>query len=352
MQSRTPAHGPRRLSWVHGIRSIRPSTYGTDDRRLQQLLERAIGGGRNHACGVVGIIRSIQETIGLSAARTSENITRINTIMAEFDYGRFISRNAGYVSAEVQHRIRNSRLLVAGCGIGSTIAEACLRLGFEHLVLIDKDQVEPHNLNRQDFTASDIGTQKVDALTRRLLSINPSASIRAVNDWVTPQNAAGLVNEADIILDTIDFLSLEGIVALHDAGHAQKKPPLPHYPPGGAAVIYFPPDGNIHFELFSACRPQVRSGTFHTLISFMRVIGRLEADLSEDVVAALKKTLTVMDDGHPCPAPHVSAGSWAIGSLAATIAVRVLRGEPIDACAAHDIPEYVQSLPAAGVDLL
>ena len=127
---------------------------------------------------------------------------------------RFISRNAGYVSDELQHRIRETRLLIGGCGIGSTIAEACVRLGFEHLTLIDKDQVEEHNLNRQDFTASDIGTQKVDALAKRLLSINPSASIRAVNDWVTPQNAAGFVSEADIVFDTIDFLSLEGIVAL------------------------------------------------------------------------------------------------------------------------------------------
>src|SRR5215218_3611701 len=111
--------------------------------------------------------------------------------MPELRYERFVSRNAGYVSDELQLRIRKSRLLIAGCGIGSTIAEACLRLGFEQVMLIDKDRVEPHNLNRQDFTAADIGTQKVDALARRLSSINPSASIRAINEWVTPQNAAG-----------------------------------------------------------------------------------------------------------------------------------------------------------------
>ena len=58
--------------------------------------------------------------------------------------------------------------MIAGCGIGSTIAEACVRLGFEHLTLIDKDRVEAHNLNRQDFAAADIGTPKVDALARRL----------------------------------------------------------------------------------------------------------------------------------------------------------------------------------------
>ena len=112
--------------------------------------------------------------------------------MPELRYERLVSRNAGYVSEELQGRIRTSRLLIAGCGIGSTIAEACVRLGFEHLTLIDKDQVEEHNLNRQDFTAADIGTQKVDALARRLLSINPSASIRAVNEWVTPAECRGL----------------------------------------------------------------------------------------------------------------------------------------------------------------
>jgi tRNA A37 threonylcarbamoyladenosine dehydratase len=79
------------------------------------------------------------------------------------------------------------------------------------MTLIDKDRVEEHNLNRQAFTAADIGTQKVDALARRLLSINPSASIRAIDEWVTPQNAASYVSDADIVFGTIDFLSLEGL---------------------------------------------------------------------------------------------------------------------------------------------
>jgi tRNA A37 threonylcarbamoyladenosine dehydratase len=103
--------------------------------------------------------------------------------LTEFRYETFTSRNAGYVSENLQRQIRKTRLLVAGCGIGSTIAETCLRLGFQHLTLVDKDQVEAHNLNRQNFTAGDVGTQKVDALAKRLLAINPSASIRAVNDW-------------------------------------------------------------------------------------------------------------------------------------------------------------------------
>ena len=172
--------------------------------------------------------------------------------MAEFNYQRFVSRNAGFVPEEVQVRIRDSRLLIAGCGVGSTIAEACVRLGFEQLTLIDKDHVEAHNLNRQDFAFADVGTPKVDALSRRLLAINPAASIHAINDWVTPENAARLVSEADIVLDTIDFLSLEGIVGLHDAAQAQARPIISAMSAGwGAAAIYIPPGGTHSFrEIF------------------------------------------------------------------------------------------------------
>lgn len=273
--------------------------------------------------------------------------------MAAFSYERFVSRNAGYVSDDVQRLIRESRLLIAGCGIGGTIAEACVRLGFEHLTLVDKDTVEEHNLNRQDFAVSDIGSPKVDALAARLLAINPSASIRAINDWVTPHNAEAFVREADIVLDTIDFLSLEGIVALHDAGQAQHKPIIAPLSVGwGAAAIYFPPDGACTFRSIFGLPATGPVGHISYVGQFMRLIDRLEADLSDDVVAALRRTLTRMDDGHPCPAPHVSVGSWAVGSLAAAMAVRVLRGEPITAAPRMIFLNMASLCTTTGVNLL
>jgi molybdopterin-synthase adenylyltransferase len=248
----------------------------------------------------------------------------------DFRYETFISRNAGYVSEHLQREIRNTRLLVAGCGIGSTIAEACLRLGFQHLTLVDKDRIEAHNLNRQNFTAADVGTQKVDALAKRLLAINPGASIHAINDWVTPGNAARLVDGVDIVFDTIDFLSLEGIVALHDAGLAQRKPIIAPLSAGwGAAAIYFPPGATCSFRSLFGLPATGPVGGMSYVEQFMRLIDRMEPELSPDIVLALRRTLTRMDDGTPCPAPHVSVGSWAVGSLAAMMAARVLRGDHI-----------------------
>jgi molybdopterin/thiamine biosynthesis adenylyltransferase len=248
----------------------------------------------------------------------------------EFRYEKFTSRNLGYVSEELQQRIRQTRLLVAGCGIGSTIAETCVRLGFDQITLVDKDHVEPHNLNRQNFTAADIGRQKVHALAARLLAINPAASIRAVDDWVTPANADALVTDVDIVFDTIDFLSLEGIVALHDAGLAQGKPIIAPLSAGwGAAALYFPPAATCSFRTIFGLPPSGPVASISYVDQFMRLIDRMEPELSDDIVLALRKTLTRMDDGTPCPAPHVSVGSSSVGALAAMMAVRFLRGDTI-----------------------
>lgn len=272
--------------------------------------------------------------------------------MDKLSYDQLVSRNAGYVPAALQQRIRTSKLLIAGCGIGSTIAEACVRLGFEDLTLIDKDQVEPHNLNRQDFTTEDIGRPKVEALARRLSAINPSATIRAIHDWVTPANAAGFVAQSDIVLDTIDFLSLEGIIALHDAGRDQHKPVIAAFSAGwGAAAIYFPPETTCSFRSIFGLPATGSVGDISYVVSFMRLVERLQPHLSEDVVAGLRKSLTLMDDGRPCPAPHVSVGSWAVGSLAATIAVKVLRGEAITAAPQMILLNMSAVCAMPGIDL-
>jgi hypothetical protein len=84
----------------------------------------------------------------------------------------------------------------------------------------------------------------------------------------------------------------------------------------------------------------------------MRLIDRLEPELSEDVVAALRKTLTRMDDGRPCPAPHVSVGSWAVASLAPAAAVRVLRGEPITPAPRMIFVNMSNLCTTQGIDLL
>jgi tRNA A37 threonylcarbamoyladenosine dehydratase len=150
-------------------------------------------------------------------------------------------RNSGYVSNEVQVKLANLNVLFAGCGVGSAPAEAMARLGLKNYILVDGDTVEEHNLNRQSFNFSDIGKPKVDSLKKRLLEINPTANISAINDLINPKNVDEIVKRSDIIFDTIDFLDLDAIVSLHDSAMKFEKPIVSLFTAGFGAVGIFIP---------------------------------------------------------------------------------------------------------------
>lgn len=79
---------------------------------------------------------------------------------------RFYERNKIYISDIEQNELKNYKIFLAGCGIGSVIAECAIRLGFENISIIDGDNVEMSNLNRQNYTQGDIGIKKVEAIKK------------------------------------------------------------------------------------------------------------------------------------------------------------------------------------------
>ncbi|WHF51460.1 ThiF family adenylyltransferase [Chryseobacterium gotjawalense] len=94
-------------------------------------------------------------------------------------------RNRIYISTADQKKIKNYSLLIAGSGIGSNIAECALRTGFEKICVVDGDLIEDSNLNRQNYTETQIGTPKAEALYDRLKSINSRAEISFMNRFIT-----------------------------------------------------------------------------------------------------------------------------------------------------------------------
>ena len=116
-------------------------------------------------------------------------------------------RNRIYISNDNQQKMKNCRLLIAGAGLGSVISECALRLGFENITIIDFDQVELSNLNRQNYVQNDIGKLKVEALVKRLKSINLNASINYHSVCLGKSNLDVYVKDFDIAINTIDFTS-------------------------------------------------------------------------------------------------------------------------------------------------
>jgi molybdopterin/thiamine biosynthesis adenylyltransferase len=239
-------------------------------------------------------------------------------------------RNRGYVSATVQSRLAETRVLIAGCGIGSAVAEPFLRLGIQKMVLVDGDHVTHHNLNRQNFVAADVGAPKVEALARRLRAIAPEAEIVEQPIFLSEANAHELVARADVVFDTIDFVDLPAIVALHDAARAQGKPVFSALAAGwGAAAVYFDPAGPVTVrDVLDLPRTgSVANESFAE--RYGAFVGRLAPRLEPVIVDVMATTLRTMADGTPCPAPAVSAGAAAVGALATTLLFQWAAGEPI-----------------------
>ncbi|MCR5365683.1 MAG: tRNA threonylcarbamoyladenosine dehydratase [Prevotella sp.] len=110
---------------------------------------------------------------------------------------------------EVMERIAQKRVIIFGVGgVGSWCAESLIRSGIRHLTIVDSDRVCITNINRQLMaTTKTVGHVKVDALKERLLSINPSAEITALQQIFTAETAESFnLASYDYVIDAIDSL--------------------------------------------------------------------------------------------------------------------------------------------------
>jgi len=112
------------------------------------------------------------------------------------------------IGEEGQRRLLSSSAVIVGCGaIGAAAANLLTRAGVGKLRIIDRDFVEPSNLQRQTlFDEADAlaALPKAIAAERKLRSINSSVSVEGVVADLDPASAGGLLAGFDIILDGTD----------------------------------------------------------------------------------------------------------------------------------------------------
>lgn len=126
---------------------------------------------------------------------------------------------------EALRALAETPIIIFGIGgVGSWCAEALVRSGAQNLTLVDSDLVCVTNINRQvQATIDTVGKPKTDMLRDRLLSINPRASVTAI------QKAFDNVTESSFdlgayryVVDAIDSLSnkVELIIKAYNSGAA------------------------------------------------------------------------------------------------------------------------------------
>lgn len=139
-------------------------------------------------------------------------------------YQELISRNWGFIGKKDQEKIRQTSIVLAGCGLGSQIATLAARVGFERFVLYDRDIVEVNNLNRQAFFATHVEMHKVDATKSMIQEINPHAVIKTFPNTIGIESVEEVVNMGDIIVNMLD--PEETMYRMNKMAVAQKIPVL------------------------------------------------------------------------------------------------------------------------------
>jgi len=112
------------------------------------------------------------------------------------------------IGAEGQQKLAAARVAIVGCGAtGTCVAGSLGRAGVGQLRIIDRDFVEPSNLQRQSlFDEADAAESlpKAVAAAKKISAFNSQVQVQAEVADLTPENIHALLQGQDLLLDATD----------------------------------------------------------------------------------------------------------------------------------------------------
>lgn len=119
------------------------------------------------------------------------------------------SRNELAIGQEGLQKLKNSTVAVLGVGgVGSFAVEALARSAIGRLILVDKDDVDITNINRQiPALLSTVGQAKADLMKKRIADINPDCDVISLKMFYTEETAEQFFSyKPDYVVDASDTI--------------------------------------------------------------------------------------------------------------------------------------------------
>ncbi|MEO9209957.1 MAG: ThiF family adenylyltransferase, partial [Ginsengibacter sp.] len=230
------------------------------------------------------------------------------------------ARNKIYITDTAQNILIHKKIYIAGCGIGSNIAECALRLGFENLTLVDGDRIELSNLNRQNYDFQHIGCYKTDSLLNRLLNINPAANVKTITKYLTLDNIGDSIRNHDIAINALDFQSETPFIFDKLCQEKYQIPVLHPYNLGWATLVFVLMPNGPDLSLISTDY----MGFEKKIVSFL--IEKLEYNEKVWVQDVLSEYEEKWQGQSP---PQLSIGSWLAAGACTNIMYRLATQKPV-----------------------
>ncbi len=108
-----------------------------------------------------------------------------------------------------QQRLLDSTVLIFGLGgLGSPVAIYLAAAGVGRLILVDFDEVDLSNLQRQIIHTTDrIGQRKTDSAKQQIHALNPEIAVEVIDHQLASDELYALADRADVIIDATDNFS-------------------------------------------------------------------------------------------------------------------------------------------------
>lgn len=120
------------------------------------------------------------------------------------------NRTKQLIGTEGITTLRRARVAIAGLGgVGSYVVEALARAGIGWLVLIDFDEIDLTNTNRQIHAfEGNYGRSKVEVMAERVKAINPDCVVVTWKEFIREDNLPLVLHGAlSYVVDAIDTVS-------------------------------------------------------------------------------------------------------------------------------------------------
>ena len=110
------------------------------------------------------------------------------------------------VGAEGQQKLLDAKVLLLGAGgLGSPAALYLAAAGVGTLGIVDNDEVDVSNLQRQVIHSTErIGVSKVDSAEQTITALNPDVEVKKYNLRLGPENIMDILPGYDVVVDGLD----------------------------------------------------------------------------------------------------------------------------------------------------
>ncbi|RJR45819.1 MAG: HesA/MoeB/ThiF family protein [Deltaproteobacteria bacterium] len=196
------------------------------------------------------------------------------------------------VGEDGQARWAAARVAVVGAGgIGSATLYYLAAAGVGHISIIDGDQVETSNLQRQILhDIHDIGRRKVESAWEALTALNPHCRLKLHDTRLDAANIRDILKEHDLVLDASDNFATRLLVA--DCCWRERLPLISAAVGGfqGLLLVLDPAPGNPCYRCLLPREPQApREGILGAVAG---VMGCLQATEALKLLLGRKSELT------------------------------------------------------------